>query len=308
MIVIAKDAEQKFKDDIEHYRPEEPARRCFYIRFSEAGLPKQAVIDTFLELLQAIPNSYRAQVYICEDADIFIVMHGFMQRQFVAFLEKLAETLQTDRIMDLYDILEIDREWQHLTHLCDVKLTELRRQREKEEGRLAQQEKARQKEKADQITMDVLGRLSPHLIDTMAERRKTRKNPLVMVVDDDQLSRTLVWNVIRTHCECVPAQTGREAILRYVEEVPDILFLDIGLPDIDGHQVLEHIFQIDPDAYVIMFSARKDKSNMLRALRAGAKGFVGKPFTREKLFHYIGESPYIRDKKPDVVNALSAGA
>ena len=90
---------------------------------------------------------------------------------------------------------------------------------------------------------------------------------------------------------------GQGALMGYVNKAPDVLFLDIGLPDIDGHAVLEKIFKLDPDAYVVMFSGNKDRDNVMKAVELGAKGFVGKPFTSEKLLQYIQKSPFIQAKQ-----------
>jgi two-component system chemotaxis response regulator CheY len=73
-----------------------------------------------------------------------------------------------------------------------------------------------------------------------------------------------------------------------------VLFLDIGLPDIDGLKVLERIFKLDPQAYVVMFSGNGSKEHIMRAVELGARGFVGKPFTKEKLFQYIEKSPFVQ--------------
>ena len=84
--------------------------------------------------------------------------------------------------------------------------------------------------------------------------------------------------------------------MNYVNKAPDVLFLDIGLPDINGHDVLERLFKLDPQAYVVMFSGNGDRENVLKAVELGAKGFVGKPFTQEKLIQYIEKSPFIQEK------------
>ena len=85
--------------------------------------------------------------------------------------------------------------------------------------------------------------------------------------------------------------------MSYVNKAPDVLFLDIGLPDINGHEVLEKLFKLDPDAYVVMFSGNGDKENIMKAVELGAKGFVGKPFSQEKLLQYIQKSPFIQEKQ-----------
>ena len=79
--------------------------------------------------------------------------------------------------------------------------------------------------------------------------------------------------------------------MQYVTHAPDVLFLDIELPDITGHDVLQKVLEMDPDAFVIMLSGNGNKENIFKAMKTGAKGFVGKPFTKDKLLQYILKCP-----------------
>lgn len=289
MIVIAKDAETKLLEDLRICRQENPVERCFYMAFSSADVPKEALFESFLKLLQDVPDSYKAQVYICHDRDVFILMQGFMQRQFTDFLKKLAEDIGKNELTHLADVMEVGVHWAKLETLCQRKI-------EKIQIEQAKDTEERRKEIAEKMTLDVLGKLNPELVTTIAKRREERPSPVIMVVDDDQIARTLVGNVVRENYDCTYAKDGKSALMEYVASAPDVLFLDIGLPDINGHDVLECLFQIDPAAYIIMFSGRKDKQNIMRALESGAQGFIGKPFTREKLYQYILHSPHLLKK------------
>ena len=91
-------------------------------------------------------------------------------------------------------------------------------------------------------------------------------------------------------------QDGQGAVLNYLNKAPDVVFLDIDLPDMSGHDVLSKIFALDPEAYIIMFSGNGDRGNVLKAIERGAKGFVGKPFSQDKLTHYIQKSPFVKIK------------
>lgn len=289
MLVITKGAEKRLMKELQRCRAESPTQKCFYLRFSDVELSRQAFFEKFLHLLNEVPNSYMAQVYICHDQDIFILMQGFMQRQFMTFLERLTAEAGISDLSGLSEILEIGLNWGRLEVLCAAK-SEMAHKREIETA-----EKARN-EGVEKATLEALSKLDIEKIGDIAQRRRVREEIIIMVADDDQLSRTLVKNVLGRDFLCTQARDGQEALNEYVDCAPDVLFLDIGMPDISGHEVLEHICQIDPDAYVIMFSGRKDEENILRALKAGAQGFVGKPFTREKLFHYIEKSAFVQDK------------
>ena len=97
------------------------------------------------------------------------------------------------------------------------------------------------------------------------------------------------------------ASSAAEAIEKHLLLVPDIVFLDIGLPDADGFMVLNHIHHYDPDCMVVMFSGDSFLDNRVRALSAGAGGFLPKPFNRDSFVHYI------EDWHPPVQHAVNNG-
>ncbi len=155
----------------------------------------------------------------------------------------------------------------------------------------------RQKKVIGQAALAALSQADHELFATIAERRKKRQNSLVMVVDDDEISRVLATNVIGKKYEWISVEDGQHALSTYITHAPDAIILDIGLPDIDGHEVLECVSYIDPEAYVVMYSKHNEEKDVLLAIEEGAQGFVIKPFKREKLFHYIDRSPHLIEKK-----------
>lgn len=129
-----------------------------------------------------------------------------------------------------------------------------------------------------------------------ASRRRPARQPLhVMIVEDDAMTRRIVTNSFKQHYALITAETGEQAVAHYLLHAPDVVFLDIGLPDATGFEVLRQIVASDPDAYVVMFSGSSYLDNVTHALNAGASGFVAKPFRPEKLQHYIQAS---LDRRP----------
>ncbi|MAE50699.1 MAG: hypothetical protein CMH27_02705 [Micavibrio sp.] len=293
MIVIASKTELKLRDDLRNLARTKPNQRCFYLAFSKTDIARETLFETFLRILEDIPNSYMARVYLCQDRDIVIVMEGFMQRHFENFVAKLGADLKTDNLGALSDIYEIGLHWQQIEALYTAKINAI------QNAEALKQEQYRKK-RAEENTLHTLQNLDAKRIETIETRRINRARPLVMIADDDQLSRTLAGNVLRADYDMAFAKNGTEALQEYVASAPDILFLDIGMPDIGGHEVLEALFQIDPDAYIIMFSGRKDKTTIMKSLTMGAQGFLGKPFTREQLYSHVGNSPFVQNKRHQV--------
>lgn len=122
------------------------------------------------------------------------------------------------------------------------------------------------------------------------KRRQTRAPLHVLVVEDDPLTRRIITNSFKQDYALITASTAQEAIAHYLMHAPDIVFLDIGLPDTTGFHVLHQIMTSDPKAYVVMFSGNHYLENVIRALGAGACGFIAKPFQKDLLKHYITTS------------------
>ncbi|MEZ5814461.1 MAG: response regulator [Alphaproteobacteria bacterium] len=290
MIVIASKTEIRLRDDLRKCAKLKPNQRCFFLEFSRTDIPKGPLFETFLRQLEEVTNAYMAKVYLCRDKDILIIMEGFMQRQFHGFIQKLAEELKTDDLTEIINIFEIGKNWDELEALYTKKINAINQLEE-------EQREEKRKNTAEQTTLEVLSKINPDQVANITQRRDKRTRPLVMIADDDQLSRTLAGNVLRGDYDMAFAKNGSEALQEFVAAAPDILFLDIGMPDIGGHEVLECLFQINPEAYIIMFSGRKDKTTIMKSLEIGAQGFLGKPFTREQLYTHVQNSPFVQNKQ-----------
>jgi DNA-binding NarL/FixJ family response regulator len=79
------------------------------------------------------------------------------------------------------------------------------------------------------------------------------------------------------------AENGLEAVTAYREYRPDIITLDITMPQMDGVEALKEIMKFDPDAYAIMITAAGQQQKVITALKAGAAKFVMKPFMKEEV-------------------------
>lgn len=109
----------------------------------------------------------------------------------------------------------------------------------------------------------------------------------VMLVEDDDLTRHMLDVSIKSDCQVMAVDSANRLFSAYSSYRPDIVFLDIGLPDRDGRNVLDWILHHDPGACVVMLSGQDNAENIAGCIEEGAKGFVRKPFARENLMHYI---------------------
>ncbi|QGN59259.1 response regulator transcription factor [Nostocoides sp. HKS02] len=105
----------------------------------------------------------------------------------------------------------------------------------------------------------------------------------ILVVDDEpHLVRTLAINLRAREYAVETAGDGRSALTAFHESPPDLIVLDLGLPDLDGVEVLRRIRQVS-DVPVIVLSARTDSVDKVEALDEGADDYVTKPFAMEEL-------------------------
>ena len=106
---------------------------------------------------------------------------------------------------------------------------------------------------------------------------------LVLVVEDDKPIRNLITTTLKMNSyRFITAGKGKEAIMLSASHKPDIIILDLGLPDIDGVEVIEHI-RTWSDVPIMIVSARGDDKDKIAALDKGRDDYLTKPFSVEEL-------------------------
>ena len=109
------------------------------------------------------------------------------------------------------------------------------------------------------------------------------KKPLILVVEDDAPVRNLITTTLKAHdYKFITAQNGNNAVMEASSHNPDIVLLDLGLPDMDGVEVIERI-RTWSDMPIIVISARSENKDKIDALDAGADDYLTKPFSVEEL-------------------------
>lgn len=107
--------------------------------------------------------------------------------------------------------------------------------------------------------------------------------PTILVVEDDAPVRNLMITTLKTHeYKYLTAPTGQEAVMLASSHNPDVVFLDLGLPDMDGIDVIRQIRSWS-NMPIIVISARSEDEDKISALDAGADDYLTKPFSVEEL-------------------------
>ncbi len=115
----------------------------------------------------------------------------------------------------------------------------------------------------------------------------------VLIVDDAAFMRVSIKNMLgKNGYEVVgEAENGKIAIQKYQDLSPDVVTMDITMPEMDGLTSLKKILSIDPNANIIMISAMGQESMVREAVLSGAKGFIVKPFKEDVIVAAFNNLP-----------------
>lgn len=122
---------------------------------------------------------------------------------------------------------------------------------------------------------------------SMYAEREKRKNNVLLLVDDDMFIRKVMKKTIGFYGEVYEVDRGSLVLSNYLKHNPDVVFLDIHMPDKSGLELIDEIMALDSDAYIIVFSADSVRENVLEAIEKGAVGFLSKPPVKERLTEYM---------------------
>lgn len=111
----------------------------------------------------------------------------------------------------------------------------------------------------------------------------------IMLVDDAAFMRMMLKNALSQagYTELIEAEDGAKAVEMYAAENPDLVFMDITMPNKDGLEALKEIRASDPNATVVMCSAMGQEAMVMDSIKSGAKDFIVKPFKPERILSTV---------------------
>ena len=111
----------------------------------------------------------------------------------------------------------------------------------------------------------------------------------ILVVDDAAFMRMMIKDILTKNGYNVvgEAENGAKAIEKYAELKPDLVLMDITMPEVDGIAALKKIKSLDPGAMVIMCSAMGQQAMVIEAIQSGAKDFIVKPFQADRVIEAV---------------------
>lgn len=116
--------------------------------------------------------------------------------------------------------------------------------------------------------------------------------PKVLIVDDAAFMRMMLKDILmKNGYEIVgEVSNGVEAIAAYKEMTPDIVTMDITMPEMDGITAVKEIKKIDPKAKIVMVSAMGQQALVIEAIKAGALDFIVKPFQPDRVLEALNKA------------------
>jgi len=113
----------------------------------------------------------------------------------------------------------------------------------------------------------------------------------LMIADDSNIVRSKIARALGQHGLSIIglASNGREALELFRTARPEVVTMDLTMPEMDGIECIRQIRAIDPKVRILVVSALSDKATAIQALKEGAQGFLDKPFTEAELSDAIGE-------------------
>ncbi|MGE5417127.1 MAG: response regulator [Acidobacteriota bacterium] len=114
----------------------------------------------------------------------------------------------------------------------------------------------------------------------------------ILIVDDAAFMRMMIKDILTKNGFVVvgEADNGANAIEKYQELKPDLVTMDITMPEMDGIAAVREIKKVDPSARIIMCSAMGQQAMVIDAIQAGAKDFIVKPFQPERVLEAVSKA------------------
>jgi two-component system chemotaxis response regulator CheY len=113
-----------------------------------------------------------------------------------------------------------------------------------------------------------------------------RPFPLIQIVEDNDFMRRILAESLRGY-GFFHTKTGKESLEQFTRQKPEIVFLDLLLPDAYGMDLLQTMLATNPKTYIIIVSGEDVRENIDKAIGLGAKGYIVKPYSKAQVEKYI---------------------
>lgn len=107
----------------------------------------------------------------------------------------------------------------------------------------------------------------------------------MLIVDDSTVMQRKIQRSITLDqvTDFLTASNGMQAVEIFKQELPELVTMDLTMPEMDGVECVKHLVEIKPDVLILVISSLSDKATTIQAMKNGAKGFLTKPFDDEQI-------------------------
>ncbi|MDE2029196.1 MAG: response regulator [Alphaproteobacteria bacterium] len=273
-------------------------------RIKREHLRSFSVDEFILTVKPALQDASKARVFFSDADVIYVVWHGLPRQVYKDLVDtvgksllKPASTLAPEQTMTYYDPLVSANE---LTILLKNDMAKLGMSPPQHSSPDADRHGTSATDGAaapNSGQLEITSTQVEHYKETRAGK-SSRSRLRVLVVEDHPFLRKLLHDALLNDCAVETKGTGGGGWASFLETAPDISFLDIGLPDVDGHTLARRIKELDPEAYVVMLTANNQREDVEHAKRNHVDGYIAKPFNRkiinERIEHY--RATHIRNR------------
>lgn len=287
--LIHEQAEKRFLDALEELQSKSANRAVLLCAFSKTSM--RITPDTALFILKDILHDYDGELYFCADGDLAVCWRGRITEIKAAIIKALLARYFTE--LEIYDPAK-------LFHFFDANV-------HGEDLRLLFRKKLNQQQKPAEIVKPVLvappssTRPVEHVVAWKAEfsedqqrllrnallNRRTRKTIELLIVEDQDFSRKLLTGLFEQQYCCYAAKDAQQAVGFYAEHAPNVVFLDVELPDVDGHTLAALFKKYDPDSCIVMVTGNSYTKDIELAKANKVHGFIVKPYNKEKIMSVL---------------------
>lgn len=254
---------------------------CFF----QLGLkPEKDILDNFS---LSADSDISCTAYFCSDGDIIFEWKDGEYNDYI--LESLKALIKQRYKNNIERVMDDDAFFIEYDAL--IAQTDLKRECIKKQGKVT---------KSSQELLKYMQ--NPQLIATFKKtmhiismQRMMRVNPHILIVEDQIFSQKILLSALKDYTCHVSSSTG-EAIVTYIEKCPDIVLLDIDLPDLSGHKFANFLNQIDSQTYIVMVTSNTYTKDIKQAKENNVKGFIPKPYKKDVILDILGKFKKHRKK------------
>jgi CheY-like chemotaxis protein len=280
---IQNGAERRFLKTLEERCKVGPHLGCvLFCSFSKASF--KTTPDQILPLVKDILSDHSGELYFCDDGDLLIYWRGRINEISKYIIKTLRDNfpreLLSSKDENIFKVFELHNGAEDLRLLVRQKVQSLPKVEEKKISSAPPPPPQKQ-------TKLELSPLQRESLPISLMRRQSRETIEIMIVEDQDFSRKLLMGLFNKEYTCLGAKDGREAIHYFALHAPDIIFLDIELPDQDGHGLANFFKSLDPFVHIVMVTGNHYKKDVEKARENKVQGFIAKPYNKQKLLNVI---------------------